>query len=87
MSGKQIKFIVTGSQSVLLKGKCRESLAGRIFDYYLPPLSFREFIIINKEKIGLLDKFDLFDISKKIWIWLVIILSMEAQLSLYHANT
>ena len=42
LSGKKIKFIVTGSQSILLKGKYRESLAGRVFDYYLPPLSFRK---------------------------------------------
>jgi hypothetical protein len=60
LSGKKIKFIVTGSQSVLLKGKYRESLAGRIFDYYLPPMSFREFIKINNEDINLFDKFDLF---------------------------
>ncbi|MEK7557818.1 MAG: ATP-binding protein [Patescibacteria group bacterium] len=63
LSNKQIKFITTGSQSVLLKGKYRESLAGRIFDYYLTPLSFREFILINKESVRLLDKFDLFDLA------------------------
>lgn len=60
LSGKKIKFIVTGSQSILLKGKYRESLAGRIFDYYLPPLSFREFIKINNEKVNLFEPFDLF---------------------------
>ncbi|MFH0973006.1 MAG: ATP-binding protein [Patescibacteria group bacterium] len=63
LSGKMIKFIVTGSQSVLLKGKYRESLAGRIFDYYLPPLSFREFLIINKETIEQPEKFDLFNLK------------------------
>ncbi len=65
LSNKKIKFITTGSQSVLLKGKYRESLAGRIFDYYLPPLSFREFITINKESIKLFEKFDLFDLPNK----------------------
>jgi predicted AAA+ superfamily ATPase len=59
LSGKKIKFIVTGSQSILLKGKYRESLAGRIFDYYLPPLSFREFVRINKEEVKLFEPFDL----------------------------
>lgn len=59
LSGKKIKFIITGSQSVLLKGKYRESLAGRVFDYYLPPLSFREFIKINEEEVKVLDKYDL----------------------------
>jgi uncharacterized protein len=60
LSNKRIKFIVTGSQSVLLKGKYRESLAGRIFDYYLPPMSFREFLKINKEKIEIFKPYDLF---------------------------
>lgn len=59
-SGKQTKFIITGSQSVLLKGKHRESLAGRIFDFYLFPLSFREFLKINQEEAEAFKKFDLF---------------------------
>lgn len=59
LSGKKIKFIVTGSQSILLKGKYRESLAGRIFDYYLPPLSFREFIRIHNEDVKMFKPFDL----------------------------
>ncbi|PKL72415.1 hypothetical protein CVV26_01985 [Candidatus Kuenenbacteria bacterium HGW-Kuenenbacteria-1] len=59
LSGKKIKFIVTGSQSILLKGKYRESLAGRIFDYYLPPLSFREFIRINNNNVKMIESFDL----------------------------
>lgn len=63
LSGKKIKFVVTGSQSVLLKGKYRESLAGRIFDYYLPPLSFKEFLLINQEKVEQPVKFDLFDLK------------------------
>lgn len=59
LSGKKIKFIVTGSQSMLLKGKYRESLAGRIFDYYLPPLSFREFIKIHQENLPVFKPFNL----------------------------
>jgi hypothetical protein len=59
LSGKKIKFIVTGSQSILLKGKYRESLAGRIFDYYLPPLSFREFVRINDSDVKMFKPFDL----------------------------
>lgn len=65
LSGKKIKFIVTGSQSVLLKGKYSESLAGRIFDFYLPPLSFREFLTLNGEKVKIFEKFDLFKIPEK----------------------
>ncbi len=65
LSSKNIKFIITGSQSLLLKNKHRESLAGRIFDFYLPPMSFREFMKINNEDIKLLDKFDLYDLKDK----------------------
>lgn len=75
LSGKKIKFIVTGSQSVLLKGKHRESLAGRIFDFYLPPMSFREFSKINYAKINLLKKFDLFNLPEQF-----------GKLSIYNAN-
>ncbi len=64
LSGKRIKFIATGSQSLLLKGKQKESLAGRIFDFYLPPLSFSEFLRINDEKIAFLRRFDLFELPK-----------------------
>lgn len=64
LSNKKIKFIVTGSQSILLKGKNHESLAGRVFDYYLPPLSFREFIKIREEKIDNLEEYDLFEIPR-----------------------
>ncbi len=62
LSNKRIKFIITGSQSLLLKGKYKESLAGRIFDYYLSPLSFREFLRINREKVELLKPYDLFQL-------------------------
>jgi uncharacterized protein len=64
LSNKRIKFIVTGSQSLLLKGKHRESLAGRIFDYYLSPMSFREFLRINKEEVELLAPYDLFKLPE-----------------------
>lgn len=64
LSNKQIKFIVTGSQSVLLKGKHQESLAGRIFDFYLPPMSFREFLTINQEDVKILDRFDFFNLKE-----------------------
>lgn len=65
LSNKKIKFIITGSQSVLLKGKYKESLAGRIFDYYLPPLSFKEFLRINGEEIEIFNGFDLFSLPDK----------------------
>ncbi|MBI4650282.1 ATP-binding protein [Candidatus Desantisbacteria bacterium] len=64
ISNKKIKFILTGSQSILLKGKSKESLAGRVFDYYLPPLSFTEFLRINKIEFTPLMDFDLFNLPK-----------------------
>ena len=39
----QIKFVVTGSASIFITDKSKESLAGRIFEKYLPPLSFSEY--------------------------------------------
>jgi len=63
LSEKKIKFIISGSQSVLLEGKNKETMAGRIFDYYLPPLSFDEFMKIKEEKSSN-DKIDLFDLTK-----------------------
>lgn len=64
LSHKRIKFIITGSQTILLQGKNHESLAGRIFDYYLPPLSLREFIEINRLEAKLTKRFDFFDLPK-----------------------
>lgn len=65
LSGKRIKFIVTGSQSIILKGKYHESLAGRVFDFYLPPMSFREFLKINKKSVKIFEEFDLFKLPEK----------------------
>ncbi len=64
ISGKRIKFVITGSQSLVLKNKSHESLSGRIFDRYLPPLCFQEFLKIKKEKLKPFPKFDLFNLKK-----------------------
>ncbi|MCD6570735.1 MAG: ATP-binding protein [Deltaproteobacteria bacterium] len=42
-----IKFFISGSASLFIKKKSRESLAGRIFEYSLVPLSFKEFLIFR----------------------------------------
>lgn len=39
-----LRFIVSGSESLFLKKKVKESLAGRISDFYLSTLSFLEFL-------------------------------------------
>ncbi|MBU4299261.1 ATP-binding protein [Patescibacteria group bacterium] len=45
-----IKFFVSGSSSIYLK-KTKESLAGRIYEFELKPLSFREFLYLRGIKI------------------------------------
>ncbi|RLG70946.1 MAG: hypothetical protein DRO04_00830, partial [Candidatus Iainarchaeum archaeon] len=46
---RKIKIIVSGS-SGLLVSKGKESLAGRIFEYEMLPLSYREFLRMSKNK-------------------------------------
>ncbi|MBI2147105.1 ATP-binding protein [Candidatus Woesearchaeota archaeon] len=41
-----IKFFISGSSSIFLK-KSKESLAGRIYEFELLPLSFREFLTLK----------------------------------------
>lgn len=43
----KIKFLVSGSSSIFLKKKAEESLAGRIFLFHLPVLSFREYLVFR----------------------------------------
>lgn len=40
---QNIKFVVSGSSTLFIKKKAWESLAGRIFEKTLPPLSFNEY--------------------------------------------
>lgn len=40
---ENVKFVLTGSFSLLYKKETRESLAGRYFDYRIFPLSFKEY--------------------------------------------
>jgi hypothetical protein len=56
-----VKFIISGSASVQISRKAKESLAGRIFDFLLEPLTFREFldwknIKIDEKKIELFQR-------------------------------
>ncbi len=45
-SRDDVKFVVSGSASLDLK-KSKESLAGRLFDFFIPVLSFSEFLELN----------------------------------------
>lgn len=44
---KRIKFVLTGSQSAKLRGKSKESLAGRLMEYHVPPLSYGEYRVLT----------------------------------------
>lgn len=48
---KPIKFIITGSSSILTPRKISEELGGRTLTYILYPLSFREFLKFKGVKI------------------------------------
>lgn len=45
---QNLKFVVSGSSSLFILKKAKESLAGRIFEKSLGPLSFQEYKMISK---------------------------------------
>jgi len=49
---KNFKIILSGSESLFIRKKSRESLAGRCFEFYIYPLNFREFLQFNEIKIN-----------------------------------
>lgn len=56
-----LKFFISGSASLLLDKKAKESLAGRVFSFHLTPLTFQEFlkfkgIKIEEEKLHLQER-------------------------------
>ncbi len=44
------KIIISGSESLFIRRKSRETLAGRIFEFKVEPLSFREFLYFKNFK-------------------------------------
>lgn len=45
----QLEFIVTGSTSIYIHEQTRESLAGRILDIFIEPISFWEYVYLKNE--------------------------------------
>jgi hypothetical protein len=43
----KIKFVVSGSESLFIRKGSRERLSGRIYEFFLPTLSFGEFLGLN----------------------------------------
>ncbi|MDP1743805.1 MAG: ATP-binding protein [Candidatus Amesbacteria bacterium] len=68
-----LKFVLTGSSSLFLRTKSKESLAGRIFEKQLSPLSFVEYQILSPKGSfedyldfgGFPELLELNDLSKK----------------------
>jgi predicted AAA+ superfamily ATPase len=57
--GKRIKIIISGSESLFIRRKRKETLAGRIFEFKVGLLSFKEFLLfkgVNFEPVGLYER-------------------------------
>ena len=46
----KLKFVISGSESLFIRRKTKETLAGRIFEFALTPFTFREYLKFNKVK-------------------------------------
>ncbi|MGV8152225.1 MAG: ATP-binding protein [Candidatus Nanoarchaeia archaeon] len=44
----KLKFIISGSESLFIRKKTKETLAGRIFEFTLTPFTFKEYLRFNK---------------------------------------
>ena len=53
----RIKFIVSGSSSLFLRKKTTESLAGRIYEFFLPVLSFEEYLELKNVDKKMLEQY------------------------------
>lgn len=54
---RNLKIIISGSSSLFLKKKTTESLAGRIYEFVLPPLNFEEFLEISGSEKELISEY------------------------------
>ncbi len=57
-----LKFVISGSSALFIKKQTTESLAGRIYEFKLPVLSFEEYLMIKGVSDGLLFDFKQFAI-------------------------
>lgn len=46
----RIKFVISGSESLFIRKKSRESLAGRMFEFQIKTLNFREYLSFRDKK-------------------------------------
>src|SRR3989344_2502541 len=45
-----IKFIISGSETLFIRRKSKETLAGRIFEFKIEPLTFKEFLKFKNQE-------------------------------------
>jgi predicted AAA+ superfamily ATPase len=50
LHNKNIKIIISGSESLFIKKRLKETLAGRIYEFKIDPLSFKEFLKFKEIK-------------------------------------
>ncbi len=50
MRGSGTKIVISGSESLLIRRKSKETLAGRLFEFRVEPLTFREFLAFRGRK-------------------------------------
>jgi hypothetical protein len=48
--GKNVKFIISGSESLFIRKNTKESLAGRLFEFKIEPLNFKEFLAFKEAR-------------------------------------
>jgi len=46
--GKNVKVVISGSESLFIRKKSKETLAGRLFEFKVEPLSFKEFLAFKR---------------------------------------
>jgi predicted AAA+ superfamily ATPase len=59
----RLKFVISGSSALFIKKQSTESLAGRIYEFKLPVLSFEEYLMIKGVQSELLSDFQQFSIA------------------------
>jgi len=42
--GRRVKFVISGSESLFIRARSRATLAGRLFEFRVDPLNFREYL-------------------------------------------
>ena len=62
-SNPNLKFIISGSSSLFLKKKTTESLAGRIYEFKLQPLSFEEFLELAEADPAIVSQYKKYSLS------------------------